>query len=111
MASWKYWLLTGIVGISLPLLPAWAQPATPPKAPSAPPAGSDAKAYVDFGIANGSRGDLDAAVKAFNQAITLDPKYAPAYYNLGFACSLQNKPDEAIANYSKAVQLLSLIHI
>ncbi len=66
---------------------------------------ADAKAYVDFGAANGMRGDLDGAIKAFETAISLDPKFAPAYYNLGYAKSLQDKTDEAMQNYSKAIEL------
>ncbi len=66
---------------------------------------ADAKAYVDFGAANGMRGDLTGAVKAFETAINLDPKFAPAYYNLGYAKSLQGKTDEAVQDYDKAIEL------
>jgi len=102
MASWKYWLFIGIIGISLPTVPAWSQQQTPP---TVPPPGADAKSYVEFGIANGAKGDLDAAIGAFNQAIMIDPKYAPAYYNRGLAYSLAIKPDEAISDYSQAIQI------
>ena len=66
---------------------------------------ADAKAYVDFGAANGMRGDLEGAVKAFQTAISLDPKFAPAYYNLGYAKSLQNKTDEALQYFGQAIAL------
>jgi tetratricopeptide (TPR) repeat protein len=73
--------------------------------PEAPGPNADAKAYVDFGAADGKRGDLDAAISAFNTAINLDPKFAPAYYNLGYAKSLQDKTDEAMQNFGQAIQL------
>jgi tetratricopeptide (TPR) repeat protein len=80
-------------------------PQAPPSAPTTPPANAGAKEYVDFGAANGARGDLDGAITAFNTAISLDPKFAPAYYNLGYAKSLQNKTDEALQAFDQAIQL------
>jgi len=76
-----------------------------PSTTEGPGPSADAKAYVEFGAANGARGDLDGAIKAFQSAISLDPKFAPAYYNLGYADSLQDKTDEALQNYSKAINL------
>jgi len=102
MASWKYWLFIATLEVSLLTAPTWCQTSA---STTTPPASADAKTYVAFGIANGSKGDLDAAVKAFNQAISLDPKFAPAYFNRGFAYSLQNKQDVAIADYTHAIQI------
>jgi len=95
-------MLIGIVEVCLLATPAWCQPAA---TASAPPTGSDAKAYVAYGISNGAKGDLDAALAAFDQALKLDPKYAPAYYNRGYAHALQNKTDAAIADYAQAIQI------
>jgi lipoprotein NlpI len=123
---WKVCLVVGGLGMSALAAPALAQlekpdmtrapatgpapsagPANPPApASDAPPAaGSDAKTYVEYGMSNGAKGDLNAAITAFNQAISIDPKFAPAYYNRGFAYSLQGKQDEAISNYDQAIQL------
>jgi lipoprotein NlpI len=102
MASWKYRLFIGIIGISLLTAPAWSQEQAPPAAPAP---GSDAKSYVELGGADGAKGNLAAAVAAFNQAISIDPKYAPAYFNRGLAYTLQNKPDEAVSDYSQAIQI------
>jgi tetratricopeptide (TPR) repeat protein len=100
--------LSALLFISAPgVSPAQAQPKSQAEqnATEGPGPNADAKAYVDFGAANGMRGDLEGAVKAFESAISLDPKFAPAYYNLGYAKSLQGKTDEALADYGKAIQL------
>jgi lipoprotein NlpI len=102
MSSWKFWLILGTLQLSALCSTGWSQQ---PAAPTAPAAGSDAKSYVDFGVANGGKGDLDAAIKAFDQAIAIDPKYAPAYFYRGLAFSSQNRPDDAVTNYSQAIQL------
>jgi lipoprotein NlpI len=103
MASWKYWLFIGVLEIALLTNPGWSQQ---PASPTAPAPGADAKAWVDFGIEKGSKeGDLNGAIEALNQAIKIDPKYAPAYYSRGFAYALQKNRDEAISNYNQAIQL------
>lgn len=83
-------------------LGAWAQ--SPPATP-APDSSNTADTYVKFGIANGSKGDLDSAIASFDQAIKIDPKWAPAYENRGYAKSLQHKLTEAIADYDTALQI------
>ena len=88
-----------ILGIHSLLAPAWAQEQTPSPAPTA-----TARDYVEQGTDSGAKGDLDAAIAAFDQALSIDPKYAPAYFFRGKAHALQNKPDDAIADYSKVIQ-------
>lgn len=100
--SRKYWMFIGIIGILLLTAPAWSQQQTSPTAPSP---NANAKSYVAYGIANGAKGDLNAAIAAFNQAIKIDAQNAPAYYNRGLAYSLQNKLNEAISDYSQAIQI------
>jgi tetratricopeptide (TPR) repeat protein len=75
-------------------VPAWAQPA-----------GATAQTYTEFGIANGKRGDLNAAIAAFDAAVEIDPKFAPAYYFRGLARAQQKDFDGAFADYSKAVEV------
>jgi tetratricopeptide (TPR) repeat protein len=86
------------------VVPAWSQ-GLQPTAPVAPAAGSDAKSYVEYGKSLGQTKDYNGAIAAFTQAITLDPKFAPAYYFRGLGYALQQKTDEAIANYTHAIQL------
>ena len=100
-ASWKFWVCVGIMQISLLTPPAWSQSTA---TPSAPGPGLDAKAYVTYGIENGGKGDLVAAIGAFNQAIAVDPKFAPAYFFRAKAEAQQNKLDAAMADYSHAIQ-------
>ena len=102
MAFWKYWLLIALLGSSQLATPARSQ--QPAHAP-APSPGADAKSWVDFGISNAANGDLDAALGAFDQAIQINPKYAPAYFCRGKAHAQQQKPDEAIADFNQAIQL------
>jgi tetratricopeptide (TPR) repeat protein len=101
-ASWKIGLVGIVLALLLPAVPIWSQTTT---APTSLASSSDAKSYVGFGIANGQKGDLGAAITAFNQAISIDPKYAPAYFYRGLAYATQNQPDQAVVNYDQAIQL------
>jgi tetratricopeptide (TPR) repeat protein len=42
-------------------------------------------AYINRGIAYYRKGDYDRAIADFDQAIHLDPKFKPAYYNRSVA--------------------------
>jgi lipoprotein NlpI len=53
----------------------------------------------------GSKGDLPGAISDFNQAIKVDPNYAPAYQWRGHALSLMGRLDEAITDYTQALNL------
>jgi lipoprotein NlpI len=107
MVSWKFWVVVGILGLSFSAASVHSPAASaPPSAPiTPPPLGADAESWVKFGVANGSKGDLDGAISAFNQAIKIDPKDPAAYYNRALALSLQYKLREAIADCDKAIQL------
>jgi tetratricopeptide (TPR) repeat protein len=104
-------VLAAVIGTMLaPALP-FARAQTPPNppasqtAPPAPGANADAKAYVEYGAASGQRGDLDAAISAFQKAIKIDPKFAPAYYNLGYAELLEGKKTEALKSFDQTIQI------
>ena len=45
------------------------------------------------------------AISDFNDAIRLDPKYALAYNNRGFAWSVKKDHDKAIADFDEAIRL------
>jgi len=63
-----------------------------------------AKGAVELGWSYFSRGDMDTALKRFNQALILDPDFAPAYFGVAYVYSVQNKLDLAIQNYRKSIE-------
>ena len=99
-AFWKYGLVAGAIGLSTFAGPARSQQPDP----SSPTAG-DAKSYVEYGAANGAKGDLPTAIQAFTEAIKINPVYAPAFYNRGVAYSLENNLDAAAADFNRTIQL------
>lgn len=93
---WKSCVVTGVILISLSISRAWSEPDA---------TAADAKTYVQFGIANGSKGDINGAIAAFNQAIQIDPKFATAYYGRGHAYMLKKETAAAISDFDKAIEL------
>src|SRR5205085_8526651 len=52
------------------------------------------------------KGDVDGAAAAFREAIRLDPKSAPAHFNLGAVlCDVKHDYDGAIAAFKEAIRL------
>jgi len=62
-------------------------------------------AWNNKGSALDGQGMHDEAIKAYDEAIRLDPKYAVAWYNKGIALRDQGKYDEAIKAYDEAIRL------
>ncbi|MDG2473914.1 MAG: tetratricopeptide repeat protein [Paracoccaceae bacterium] len=52
-----------------------------------------------------SLSQLDAALMAYNKAVTIKPDYADAYYNMGVVLNEQDKPKQAIKAYNKALDI------
>jgi len=52
-----------------------------------------------------SNGQLDIAIKKFEQALVLAPDYAEAHYNLGVTLRELDKIEEAIKSYKKAISI------
>ncbi len=63
-----------------------------------------AKGAVELGWSYFNKGDMDTALKRFNQALILDPDFAPAYFGIAYVYSVQNKLDHAIQNYRKSIE-------
>lgn len=63
-----------------------------------------AKGAVELGWSYFNKGDLDTALKRFNQALILDPNFAPAYFGMAYVYSVQNKLELAIPNYRKSIE-------
>jgi len=63
-----------------------------------------AQGAVELGWRYFNKGDLDTALKRFNQALILDPDFAPAYFGIAYVYSVQNKLNLAIQNYKKSIE-------
>ena len=63
-----------------------------------------AKHAVELGWSYFKKGDADTALKRFNQALILDPNFAPAYFGIAYVYSVQKKLDMAIENYRKSIE-------
>jgi len=50
-------------------------------------------------------GDLDEALRSFNQAAIIDPSHAPAYYGKGHVYIAQDKIGLAISFFEKTIEL------
>jgi Tfp pilus assembly protein PilF len=48
---------------------------------------------------------LDDAIESYRRAITVDPSYAQAHLNLGFAYERMNQPELAKKEYQEACRL------
>ena len=51
----------------------------------------------------GQQGNIEEALKLFNNAILLKPNYAEVYFNIGIILKKKNKPNEALDSYQKAI--------
>jgi Tfp pilus assembly protein PilF len=59
----------------------------------------------NLGIALADRGDVEAAIQAYDEALRIWPKSATAHVNLGAALANQGKFGEAVNHYSEALRL------
>jgi len=58
-----------------------------------------------LGIAYNDEGNYDKAIECYQKAITIDPDYADAYYNLGLAYKDKGNYDKAIECWQKAIDI------
>ncbi|MBW1692741.1 MAG: tetratricopeptide repeat protein [Deltaproteobacteria bacterium] len=61
--------------------------------------------YLERGNSYYRSGKYQQAIKEYNQAIHLDPKFARAYYNRGLAYDDKGQHDKAIIDYTKAIEI------
>ena len=62
-------------------------------------------AYNNRGLAYYYKGDYDRAIQDYDEAIRLNPNFAPAYYNRGLACRQKSQKKQAIADFRKVLEL------
>jgi len=63
-----------------------------------------AATHLADGLSRAWEGDLDGAIKAFDQAIATSPRYAFAYLNRGLAYQRMGDSDRALADFNQAVR-------
>jgi tetratricopeptide (TPR) repeat protein len=63
--------------------------------------------WYESGLINYKKVDYETAVRDYSKAIELNPKYATAYNNRGFAYMKLSKYNEAIIDFDKAIELNS----
>jgi protein O-mannosyl-transferase len=68
-------------------------------------AGLLAATYANLGAADRKLGEDENARTSYDQALQLNPKQYNAYLGLGELSEKENRMDDAISNYSKAVEL------
>jgi TonB family protein len=68
-------------------------------------AAAEATQHNAAGLSKARNRDLDGAIVEFSEAIRLDPTYAEAFRNRGFAKMNKNLLDEAIDDFSHAIVL------
>ncbi len=66
---------------------------------------ADASAHYNLGLLYQKRGELDAAVGAFQRAIEIDAKDTDSHYQLGRIAREQGRLNEAIQHFERVVQL------
>ncbi len=78
-------------------------PAAPPPSPN--PASPSAADRLELGASLARSGRLDEAIAAFREALSIEPRYTTAYYNLGLSLLEKQEPREAAEALETAVSL------
>jgi len=73
---------------------------------TAKPASTQADEFLRRGISAQQQGDLNAAIAAYKQAVTLNPALGEAHANLGAALAAAGQFDDAIEEDKRAIELV-----
>lgn len=94
------------LSISFPgMSPIYLDSRLSPASSPTPSAVSAAKEHFDRGVLFHNRGDWDAAILEYTQAIRLNPNYDLAYRNRGLAYVGKGDYDRAIMDYTQAIRI------
>tara|TARA_Y100000031_G_scaffold80673_1_gene89018 strand:- start:625 stop:876 length:252 start_codon:yes stop_codon:yes gene_type:complete len=66
---------------------------------------SEAKKYLDLGLAYGKSGKYEEAIESYTQAIEIDPDNAEAHWGLGAAYGKTGMTEKAIKSYKQALRI------
>jgi len=77
----------------------------PSRAPRRNSVRLSAKAYYDKGEILFAQGDLQGALRSYQQALRINPRYADALSALGWTNQALGKDDQAIAYYKQAIRI------
>jgi predicted TPR repeat methyltransferase len=66
---------------------------------------SYAEAYNNMGIALKDKGDSEAAIDSYKQAIKINPNHSGAYNNMGIAQNDKGDPESALDSYKQAIKI------
>lgn len=64
-----------------------------------------ARAFFNRGRALADKGQFDPAIRDFDEAVRLDPKYPDAFNNRGVAWSGKGQYEQAIKDFDEAIRL------
>ena len=64
-------------------------------------------AHYNRGVAYSEKGEVESAIRDYNQTIRLNPESAAAYNNRGYAYRQKGEIERAIEDYDRAIQIKS----
>ncbi|WP_107666956.1 tetratricopeptide repeat protein [Cyanothece sp. BG0011] len=79
--------------------------AAPSQPPAQPPSPETVQNYFNQGVEQANLGDLEAAIALWDQALAIDPNFAPAWHNRGSALGTIGQLEEAIASFDRALAI------
>ncbi len=80
-------------------------PDTPEASPEPQSSSETVETYFEQGLEQANLGDLEAAIALWDQALAIDPNFAPAWHNRGSALGTIGQTEEAIASFDRALAL------